>query len=465
MYRSRRAGSAGRSDNLPGRLVKGRFARARAIPLILAIAGLSTLGLSPSSGPSASPAPSASPTISSSSSAAASGPLASAGAASHAPVLAYYYMWFNAASWTHTKTDVPVLGSYASTSPAVIKQHVFWAKEAGVDAFIVSWKSTPALNLALSELVAECRSQGLKLVLIYEGLDVNRNPIPTAQVQSDLLWFENQYGSDPVFNVFGKPAVIWSGTWRFSSADISQVRTQLGAPNQILLLGSERSAADYRPRASLFDGDAYYWSSGDPVTTPGYQKRLTDLAAAVHSGNGLWLAPAAAGFDARLNGGATVVDRRNGATLTAAWDDALVSNADAIAVISWNEFTENSYVEPSHNYGERYLQVLALLTGAAGPVVHAATATPGANAPPSPSAKPSSTDTTAVPLAAGRSAPGRGSTSDLLASLLVAAVVLGALGVLSFSVRNRLRHAPDRPEMSDRGNPTGRTDSLGRPIR
>jgi hypothetical protein len=374
-------------------------------------------------------------------------------------------MWFNAASWTHAKTDVPVLGSYTSTSPAVIKQHVFWAKEAGVDAFIVSWKSTPSLNLALSELVAECRSQGLKLVLIYEGLDVNRNPVPTAQVQSDLLWFENQYGADPVFNVFGKPAVIWSGTWRFSSADISQVRTQLGAPNRILLLGSDRSAAEYRPRAGLFDGDAYYWSSGDPLATPGYQKRLSDLAAAVHSGNGLWLAPAAAGFDARLNGGTSVVDRRNGATLTAAWDDAQATNPDGIAVISWNEFTENSYVEPSHNYGERYLQVLALLTGAPGPVVHAATATPGATAPPSPTAQPSSTDTTVVPAAAGRSAPGRGSTTDLLASLLVAAVVLGALGVLSFSVRNRLRHAPDRPEPADRQNPTGRTDSLGRPIR
>jgi hypothetical protein len=67
--------------------------------------------------------------------------------------------------------------------------------------------------------------------------------------------------------------------------------------------------------------------------------------------------------------------------------------------------------------------------------------------------------------AAGRSTPSRGSTADLLASLLVAAVVLGALGVLSFSVRNRLRHAPDRPEPTDRRNPTGRTDSLGRPIR
>jgi hypothetical protein len=34
-------------------------------------------------------------------------------------------------------------------------------------------------------------------------------------------------------------------------------------------------------------------------------------------------------------------------------------------VISWNEFSENTHVEPSKAYGNRYLEVLAELTGAA----------------------------------------------------------------------------------------------------
>ena len=36
---------------------------------------------------------------------------------------------------------------------------------------------------------------------------------------------------------------------------------------------------------------------------------------------------------------------------------------DAVGLISWNEFTENSYVEPSQNFGTRYLDVLAGLLG------------------------------------------------------------------------------------------------------
>jgi len=411
-----------------------RSGMARAIPMVFMLAGgLSALGLagSPSPQPSSirttQPSPSGTTPI---------------------PVLAYYYMWFTSGSWAHAKTDQPALGKYTSTDPSIIRQQVTLAKESGVDAFIVSWKSTPSLNLALSELIAECHSQGLKLVLIYEGLDVNRNPIPTTTVSADLTWFANQYGSDPAFDLFGKPAIVWSGSWRFSDTDIAAVRSQIGAPGKILLLGSEKSAAAYQARASLLDGDAYYWSSGDPLSTPSYQKRLTQLSDAVHASNGLWLAPAAVGYDARLNGGTAVVSRRNGVTLTTAWADALASKPDAMALISWNEYTENSYVEPSHNYGDRYLQVLSLLTGGPGPV---ATPSPtvAPSAPPSPTALPSATRPAGAVGTPGGPAPGRPSVPyNWTASLLVAAVVFGILGILAFSFRRRARRRGSEDDLT-----------------
>jgi hypothetical protein len=45
------------------------------------------------------------------------------------------------------------------------------------------------------------------------------------------------------------------------------------------------------------------------------------------------------------------------------------SSPDAIGLISWNEFSENSHVEPSENYGDRYLKVLARMQDAPAPVV------------------------------------------------------------------------------------------------
>jgi hypothetical protein len=371
--------------------------------------------------------------------AAAPSPTTAGDGAAPPPVLAYYYMWFNAASWNHAKNDVPSLGPYDSTDAAVIAQHVTWAKAAGVDAFIASWKNTPQLDTALAELVAECRRQGFKLVLIYEGLDVNRNPIPATTVGADLTWFLGHYGSDPVFDLYGKPAVIWSGTWRFTDAQIAGVRTQLGAPGKLLLLGSEKNAASYQPRANLFDGDAYYWSSADPLTTPGYQRRLSDLAAAVHADHGLWLAPAAVGFDGLLNGGTTQVERRNGATLEAAWHDALLTKPEGIAVISWNEFTEASYVEPSATFGSRYLTVLAGLTGAGSPA-----------GPPPPTALPTAASSPSP--AAGQSGPaygasiGRGSPPyQTGASLVVGLLLMGALIALGLYLRLRSSDARLEP--------------------
>ncbi len=356
------------------------------------------------------------------------------------PVLAYYYVWFNTASWSHAKADQPLLGPYTSTDPGVISQQVAWARESGVDAFIVSWKSSPSLNLALQELVAEAHRQNLKLVLIYEGLDVNRNPIPLATVESDLVWFENTYGSDPAFDLYGKPAVIWSGSWRFSNSDITTVRNLIDAPSKILLLGSEKSAAAYQARAGLFDGDAYYWSSADPMTTPGYLTKLNALGQAVHAAGGLWLAPAPAGFDARLNGGTSTVDRRNGATLTAAWSDALGTSPDGIAVISWNEYTEGSYIEPSVNYSFRYLTVLSSLTGAPGPSTTAVPSEPAPSAQPSAAATAAVAGATGAPgagAAGGSGGPARPAPMDYSpASILFAAGVLLILVIFGWRLRS-----------------------------
>jgi hypothetical protein len=56
-----------------------------------------------------------------------------------------------------------------------------------------------------------------------------------------------------------------------------------------------------------------------------------------------------------------VVDRRDGATLADALDAAMTSSPDAIGLISWNEFSESSHVEPSLRYGRRYLEALTAL--------------------------------------------------------------------------------------------------------
>jgi hypothetical protein len=130
----------------------------------------------------------------------------------------------------------------------------------------------------------------------------------------------------------------------------------------LYVLASAKSAAEYRRTASVMDGDAYYWSSANP-RSDWYRDRLAGIAAEVRADRGLWFAPAVAGFDARQLGGVRVVPREGGATLEAAIESARTSDPDAVAVISWNEFSENSHIEPSENYGTQELEALARVLG------------------------------------------------------------------------------------------------------
>jgi hypothetical protein len=97
----------------------------------------------------------------------------------------------------------------------------------------------------------------------------------------------------------------------------------------------------------------------NPDTHSGYPEKLLAMSQAVHQSDGLWVAPVAPGYDSRLLGGTTVIDRKDGETLRTEMEVALQSAPDAIGLISWNEFSENSHVEPSDMYGDWYLKVLA----------------------------------------------------------------------------------------------------------
>jgi hypothetical protein len=283
------------------------------------------------------------------------------------PVLAYYYIWFDVPSWDRAKTDYPILGRYSSSNVEVMRQHIQWAKEAGITGFIVSWKSTDKLNERLEKLIQVASEEDFKLAIIYQGLDFQRDPLPVEQVDADLSYFIEHYSEEQAFYLYDKPLVIWSGTWKFSREEVESV--VVGKREHILILASERNVDDYMRLADLVDGDAYYWSSVNPDTFPGYPEKLNAMSEAIHANGGLWIAPAAPGFDARLIGGTTVVDRKNGETLQVQFNTALQSSPDAIGLISWNEFSENSHIEPSENYDDRYLKVMSRIQNTSAPVV------------------------------------------------------------------------------------------------
>lgn len=276
------------------------------------------------------------------------------------PVLAYYYIWFSPSSWNRAKTDYPLLGRYSSDDTEIMRRHVRLAKAAGINGFLVSWKHTPQLDARLATLVDVSRQENFKLGIVYQGLDFARNPLPFDTVRADLDHFADRYADEPVFDLFDRPVVVWTGSEKFTAEQIDA--TVGSARRRLLVLGNAKNVDGVAASQGVLDGQAYYWSSADPVKEKA-DRKLALMSEAVKRTGGLWIAPVAPGFDARMIGGRRTVDRRAGETLRASFSAARASTPDALGVISWNEFSENTHIEPSEQHGETYLDVLADLLG------------------------------------------------------------------------------------------------------
>lgn len=291
----------------------------------------------------------------------------SASAVRPIPVLAYYYIWYTPNSWNRAKVDYPLLGRYSSDDVAVMRRQVSLAQQAGISGFLVSWKNTPILDRRLAVLRQVAAAAGFKLGVVFEGRDFEHHPLAMSDVISSFRYFTAHYASDPVFDIFGKPLVMWSGTWAYTRAQLASVTSVYGS--QLIVLASDKNPASYAAVADLFDGDAYYWSSVDPLKTPGYAAKLGEFSSVIHNRGGIWIAPAAPGFNAGAIGGKRTIPRREGQTLRLEMNTAIDSSPDAVGLISWNEYSENTEVEPSRANSITSLKVIAAIQHASAPAV------------------------------------------------------------------------------------------------
>jgi hypothetical protein len=219
------------------------------------------------------------------------------------PTMAYYYVRFDQQFWNRVMLDQPSHTHYVSDDRKVMEKHISWAKDMGIDGFIVGWKGA-TLDRRLELLMEVAAQEEFKLWIIYQGLDFERNPLPVDRIVSDLSFFLRRYADHKAFGMYDLPVVIWSGTWMFSSQDIQYVTDIY--QDWLYLLSTERNIEDYQRVATFFDGNAYYWASVSLDTFPNYQEKLNQRGKAIHEHGGLWVAPDPPGFNARLVGGLNI---------------------------------------------------------------------------------------------------------------------------------------------------------------
>lgn len=271
-------------------------------------------------------------------------------------VLAFYYGWYGtptgpAKTWLHwdqgradrSSAQTPQLGYYDSADPKIIAQHVTWAKQAGLQGFVLSWwRKYPHQEAVLRALLAEAARQGDFTISLY--LETAATPAELrAQVQDILV----QYGQHAAFQrVLGRP-VLFLYTRIMQDLDHRGLRTALhGLPGFYVGDLLQPSTLD------VLDGAHTYVSASVPNK---YQQELRETLFAARLTDRLAIATVMPGYDdthVRKPGG--IDHRLAGRFYDGEW--AMAAMADWVLLTSFNEWHEGSEIEPSVEFGNQYLE-------------------------------------------------------------------------------------------------------------
>jgi hypothetical protein len=297
-------------------------------------------------------------------------------------VMAFYYPWYGIPSgpggngqtshWgkidaankdISEATHYPALGAYDSHDPNVIEQHCAWAEAAHIDTFIVSWWGHgDYTDRAMRRIFDGCKRHGMKACIYYETVPTPKTAQAAAQ---DIIGVLNEYGPFQAYlKVDGKPVVFVYGravgelglTGWLEAGRLIDDGYQGGA----VLIGDEFSYGSAR----VFDGVHTYNTAGslankslDEVrnwatgTYPSWVQ-LADQASVIST---ITVIP---GYDdTKIRTPGLAVNRFDGELYRTQWEQAIAADPHWVLVTSFNEWHEGSEIEPSVEFGTKYIEL------------------------------------------------------------------------------------------------------------
>lgn len=284
-----------------------------------------------------------------------------------------FYMgyWTGNISWDAQASvlgDWPSMGKYDSRDPGVAAAHIEQAQSAGIDAFLVSWygtgetlTTTPTLN----NMLDRAAERGFHVAAVLDCFNPNflRD---RGQIVSSLNYLIHDRANHPGYLRYnGKPVIVFAfqDTLGFSTADWLAIRNEVDpGRNTIWLAEGLNGCCMY---GGAMDGMYAFniaWAGGSAARysleqNSVYAQGGSLYVPTVHPG---WDEDRIAARDGRANPTARK-DRAGGQFLINSWNGATSVNPDVILIVSWNEFMEGSYIEPSQVYGTQSLDVLRSL--------------------------------------------------------------------------------------------------------
>lgn len=283
-------------------------------------------------------------------------------------LLAHVMPWFEKDGW-HWKMNkplaegrvashyMPMIGAYDSADRKVVELQVQLIKLSGFDGVIADWYGThpwydyPGIHKRTQLLFEVAEKAGLKVCVMYEDQTV-RNAIKGGladpkmslnYAMADGAWLKPWIARPSWLKLKGKSVVFVFGPQFFEKPEWDAF---LGAAGSPVLLSEHKQV----PSA----GGAFDW----PIPSLGmkftweYPRRATDWGIKVASAF-----PRFKDFYEQGGGGKSHGELPDDAGKT--YSDTLAkgieSGADAVQVVTWNDWGEGTQIEPSQEFGIRDL--------------------------------------------------------------------------------------------------------------
>lgn len=265
--------------------------------------------------------------------------------------------------------DYPLIGPYDSADPDVLEYHTLLMKLAGIDGVIADWYGSEDVNdyamihRRTSLLFETLQRRGLKFAVCYEdralkAMADKRNLTPAQAVEhgkTHLRFCEQNWFGKPTYATWeGKPLLLVFGPDYLSPEQWEAVFSGLRRPPAFFTLHERRP-----PAIGSFAWPPM-WASKDGVLD------ARDLDAYLDRFSrqpGAKIACAFPGFhdiyhEAEVRPSYGYLDARNGETFRHTLDRALALESPVLQIATWNDFGEGTCIEPTHEYGYRYLEAI-----------------------------------------------------------------------------------------------------------
>jgi hypothetical protein len=303
----------------------------------------------------------------------------------------------------------PAVGMQSQEDEEYVEYQILLAKAARIDGFVVEWHAPGDPAFLNMQKVAErlgffvganwCVSQTLK----WDVASWETNVLKATATQAQKLQFGYEYARSLKAELYdkptalklnGRPLLLLFGGDYFANADLPQLRTEWGGTTLPLIgrymlgLPDAYAAGVLKQGANLVDG-FYPWSgsavpetsSTDPELAPlmavpthdsfhsadnllayrerwiGYTKNFADKGLPLRMG---CVMP---GADNRACGGwgtkIFYIARKDGETHRRQWElyARERENLDLVLVATWNDFTEDTVIEPTLERGQRDVEI------------------------------------------------------------------------------------------------------------